>query len=101
MGRDIHEEPQVSNIGRAGYGVPLRPGMVLAIEPMLAVGTDEIRTLDDKWTVTTLDGTLSAHYEHTVAITDEGPRILTGGGIWDRTGATEGKRYQLSLKAML
>ena len=130
VGRDIHEEPQVSNIGRAGYGVPLRSGMVLAIEPMLAIGTDEITTLDDNWTVTTLDGTLSAHYEHTVAITDEGPRILTGSGIWDRagrllrhrtsgssaegnrspaqasvpldkTGATEGNRYQLSLKAIL
>lgn len=84
VGRDIHEEPQVSNIGRAGYGTPLRPGMVLAIEPMLAVGTDEIRTLDDKWTVTTLDGTLSAHFEHTVAIAPEGPQVLTGGGIWDR-----------------
>ena len=130
VGRDIHEEPQVSNIGRVGHGVPLRPGMVLAIEPMLAIGTDEIATLDDKWTVTTLDGTLSAHYEHTVAITGEGPQILTGGGIWDRPGkivghwpsgsspagtrssvqarvppnkfrATERKRYQLSLKAML
>ena len=82
IGRAIHEEPQVSNIGRAGFGVPLEPGMVLAIEPMLAVGTDEIRTLDDRWTVTTLDGSLSAHFEHTVAVTEEGPTILTGGGIW-------------------
>ena len=84
IGRAIHEEPQVSNIGRAGFGVRLRAGMVLAIEPMLAVGTDEIRTLDDGWTVTTLDGSLSAHFEHTVAVTEEGPAILTGGGIWNR-----------------
>ena len=87
IGRAIHEEPQVSNIGRAGFGVPLQAGMVLAIEPMLAVGTDQIRTLDDRWTVTTLDGSLSAHFEHTVAVTQEGPAILTGGGIWD--GAEE------------
>ena len=92
VGRDIHEEPQVSNIGRAGYGTPLRPGMVLAIEPMLAVGTDEIRTLGDNWTVTTADGTLSAHFEHTVAITPEGPQILTGGGIWDRAAESLRKR---------
>ncbi len=92
VGRDIHEEPQVSNIGRAGYGTPLRPGMVLAIEPMLAVGTDEIRTLGDNWTVTTADGTLSAHFEHTVAITPEGPQILTGGGIWDRAAKSLRKR---------
>ena len=83
IGRAIHEEPQVSNIGRAGFGVPLQAGMVLAIEPMLAVGTDEIRTLTDRWTVTTVDGSLSAHFEHTVAVTETGPRILTGGGIWD------------------
>ena len=83
IGREIHEEPQVSNIGQAGFGVPLRAGMVLAIEPMLAVGTDEIRTLRDRWTVTTLDGSLSAHFEHTVAVTEEGPAILTGGRVWD------------------
>ena len=83
IGRAIHEEPQVSNIGRVGFGVPLQAGMVLAIEPMLAVGTDQIRTLDDRWTVTTLDGSLSAHFEHTVAVAEEGPAILTGGGIWD------------------
>jgi len=83
IGRAIHEEPQVSNIGRAGFGVPLQAGMVLAIEPMLAIGTDEIRTLTDRWTVTTLDRSLSAHFEHTVAVTETGPRILTGGGIWN------------------
>ena len=83
IGRAIHEDPQVSNIGRAGFGAPLRAGMVLAIEPMLAVGTDRIHTLGDRWTVTTLDGSLSAHFEHTVAVTPEGPEILTGGGIWE------------------
>ena len=92
IGRAIHEEPQVSNIGRAGFGVPLQAGMVLAIEPMLAVGTDEIRTLTDRWTVTSLDGSLSAHFEHTVAVTDEGPRILTDGGIWDGSGKVPGTR---------
>ena len=92
IGRSIHEEPQVSNIGRAGVGVPLRAGMVLAIEPMLAVGADEIRTLSDGWTVTTRDGSLSAHFEHTVAVTETGPRILTGGGIWDRAAMVAGGR---------
>ncbi len=83
IGRDIHEDPAVSNLGRAGSGLRLEEGMVLAIEPMLAGGTDEIETLDDRWTVVTADGTLSAHYEHTVAVTADGPRVLTGGGIWD------------------
>ncbi len=91
IGRAIHEEPQVSNIGRAGFGVPLQAGMVLAIEPMLAVGTDEIRTLSDRWTVTSLDGSLSAHFEHTVAVTETGPRILTGGGIWDGAAMVAGR----------
>lgn len=84
VGREIHEEPQVSNIGEPGFGMPLREGMVLAIEPMLARGTERIATLKDRWTVITADRALSAHYEHTVAVTAEGPRILTGGGIWNR-----------------
>lgn len=78
IGREVHEEPQVPNVGRAGYGPQLREGMVLAIEPMLSLGTDQIRTLDDGWTVVTADRTRSAHFEHTVAVTAEGPRILTG-----------------------
>ena len=78
VGREVHEEPQVPNVGRAGFGPVLRAGMVLAIEPMLALGTDRIRTLDDRWTVVTADGSRSAHFEHTVAITDAGPMILTG-----------------------
>jgi len=78
IGRDVHEEPQVPNVGQAGHGPLLRAGMVLAIEPMLSAGTPDIRTLEDGWTVVTADRTLSAHFEHTVAIMDEGPRVLTG-----------------------
>lgn len=77
VGREVHEEPQVPNLGKAGVGPLLRTGMVLAIEPMISVGTDEIRTLDDRWTVVTADGARSAHFEHTVAVTESGPRILT------------------------
>lgn len=77
IGREVHEDPQVPNVGRPGYGPLLREGMVLAIEPMLSAGTVDIRTLDDGWTVVTADGSLSAHFEHTVAVTAEGPRILT------------------------
>jgi methionyl aminopeptidase len=78
IGRELHEEPQVPNVGRAGFGPLLRDGMVLAIEPMLSLGSDQIRTLDDGWTVVTADRTPSAHFEHTVAVTAQGPRILTG-----------------------
>lgn len=77
IGRDVHEQPQVPNVGRPGHGPLLREGMVLAIEPMLSAGSPDIRTLDDGWTVVTSDGALSAHFEHTVGITAEGPRILT------------------------
>jgi len=77
IGRDVHEEPQVPNVGRAGHGPLLREGMVLAIEPMLSAGSPSIRTLRDGWTVVTADRALSAHFEHTVAITAQGPRILT------------------------
>jgi methionyl aminopeptidase len=77
IGRDVHEEPQVPNVGRAGHGPLLRDGMVLAIEPMLSAGSPAIRTLRDGWTVVTADGALSAHFEHTVGITAQGPRILT------------------------
>lgn len=78
IGREVHEDPQVPNVGRPGYGPLLREGMVLAIEPMLSAGSPDIRTLDDGWTVVTADRALSAHFEHTVAVTAEGPRILTG-----------------------
>lgn len=91
VGREIHEEPQVSNVGRPGRGAPLQPGMVLAIEPMLAAGTDQIITLPDQWTVSTADGRLSAHFEHTVAVTADGPAILTGGGIWEKPRRHRGR----------
>jgi len=78
LGRELHEEPQVPNVGKAGQGPPLLAGMVLAIEPMLGATTDQIRTLDDKWTVISADRGRSAHFEHTIAVTPEGPRVLTG-----------------------
>jgi len=77
IGREVHEAPQVPNVGRPGHGQLLREGMVLAIEPMISAGSPEIRTLADEWTIVTADGALSAHFEHTVGITAEGPRILT------------------------
>ncbi len=77
VGRDVHEEPQVPNFGTSGTGPALREGMVLAIEPMLSCGTSDIQTLGDRWTVVTRDRTPSAHFEHTVAVTSMGPRILT------------------------
>lgn len=78
IGREPHEEPQVPNFGRRGRGLLLRPGMVLAIEPMINEGTPEVMTLSDRWTVVTLDRSRSAHFEHTVAIEESGPpRILT------------------------
>ncbi len=77
IGRRIHEEPQVPNYGDPGVGTLLRKGMVLTIEPMLTVGTYETHTLPDKWTVVTNDGKRAAQFEHTVAITDGDPEILT------------------------
>lgn len=77
IGRDPHEEPQVPNYGRAGRGMPLEIGLVLAIEPMFNLGTADVRTLSDRWTVVTADQAVSAHFEHTVAVTAAGPRILT------------------------
>ena len=77
IGRKVHEEPQVPNFGDPGTGPRLRVGMVLAIEPMISTGSPEIRTLADRWTMVTADGSTSAHFEHTVAITGEGPRVLT------------------------
>lgn len=77
VGREPHEEPQIPNYGKRGRGMKLVEGMVLAIEPMLNLGTAEVRTLPDRWTVVTADRKLSAHFEHTVAVTAEGPRILT------------------------
>ena len=77
VGAQLHEEPEVPNFGSAGRGPRLLPGMTLAIEPMVNVGTHEVRVLRDGWTVVTTDGKLSAHYENTVLITDGEPEILT------------------------
>jgi len=77
IGRSLHEEPQIPNFGEPGHGPRLREGMTLAIEPMVNAGSYEVTVLDDGWTAVTADGSLSAHYEHTVAITGNGPRILT------------------------
>ncbi|MEO5902938.1 MAG: type I methionyl aminopeptidase [Gemmatimonadaceae bacterium] len=77
IGTGFHEEPQVPNYGKPKRGIRLVPGLTIAIEPMVNVGKPGIRTMPDKWTVVTLDGTRSAHFEHTVAVTENGPRILT------------------------
>jgi len=77
IGRKPHEPPQVPNFGRPGHGLRLQPGLVLAIEPMINEGSPAVETLADRWTVVTADGRRSAHFEHTVAITPAGPRILT------------------------
>ena len=77
VGRKIHEDPSVPNYGRRGSGSRLRPGMTFALEPMLTLGSYQTRLLADNWTVVTLDGSSAAHYEHTVAITEDGPVLLT------------------------
>ncbi len=77
IGRQLHEEPQVLNYGKPGTGVRLRPGMTIAIEPMVSAGSYKTRVLGDGWTVVTQDGSLTAHFEHTIAITDNGTEILT------------------------
>ena len=73
----MHMEPFLPNLGRAGSGPRLREGMVLAVEPMATLGEPAVRTLDDDWTVVTLDGRQAAHWEHTVAVTPHGPWVLT------------------------
>ena len=80
VGRKLHEEPQIPNYGRRGSGPKLKAGMTLAIEPMINIGGPDVRLLDDGWTVRTADGTRSAHFEHTVLITKDGPEILTWRG---------------------
>ncbi len=77
VGRDLHEDPAVPNFGRKGEGVVLKRGMTFAVEPMVNAGGFDVRTKDDQWTIVTADGRLSAHYEHTVAVTDGGCEILT------------------------
>ncbi|MDQ3030574.1 MAG: type I methionyl aminopeptidase [Actinomycetota bacterium] len=77
IGRALHEDPHVPNYGRPGRGPKLVAGLVLAVEPMFNLGTAETEVLDDDWTVVTADGSLSSHWEHTVAVTDDGPWVLT------------------------
>jgi methionyl aminopeptidase len=77
IGRALHEDPQVPNFGDPGRGPQLRPGMVLAIEPMVTMGSWEVKVLDDGWTAVTRDGSLAAHFEHTIAVTEAEPEVLT------------------------
>jgi methionyl aminopeptidase len=77
IGQSLHEEPSVPNFGKPGKGAPIKAGMTMCIEPMVNQGTAKVVTLSDGWTVVTADGKLSAHYEHTVAVTEAGPEILT------------------------
>lgn len=80
IGKDLHEEPNVFNYGDKGTGPLLKPGMVLAIEPMVNVGNWKVKTQDDDWTIVTEDGSLSAHFEHTILVTEKGAEVLTGTG---------------------
>lgn len=85
VGRSAHEDPQIPNYGRRGDGAELQEGLVVAIEPMVNVGGRHIRTLDDDWTVVTRDGSRSAHFENTVAVTADGPRVLTRSEVQSRS----------------
>ena len=77
IGSELHEDPEVPNFGKAGHGPRLVAGMVIAVEPMINQGSFEVKVMPDKWTVKTVDGKLSAHFEHTIAITQDGAVILT------------------------
>ena len=77
VGRELHEDPEVPNFGKAGHGIRLVEGMTLAVEPMVNMGTSDVVVLNDGWTVLTSDRKLSAHYEHSIAISDNGPILLT------------------------
>lgn len=81
VGREMHEEPQIPNYGPPGRGPRLAPGMTFAIEPMITAGGPEVVVHDDGWSISTRDGSLSAHFEHTVAVTEEGPRVLTAAPV--------------------
>jgi methionyl aminopeptidase len=80
IGRAMHEDPQIPNYGEPGRGVPLKPGLVVAVEPMVNIGGWRTRVLADDWTVVTEDGSLSAHFEHTIAVTEDGHEVLTARG---------------------
>jgi methionyl aminopeptidase len=88
VGRSMHEEPQIPNYGTAHTGVPLEEGMVLAVEPMVTAGRHTVRMGDDHWSIYSQDGSLAAHFEFTIAITPEGPRILTP---WHEAGGSSGR----------
>ena len=77
VGQSLHEDPQIPNYGPPGRGPELRPGLVIAVEPMVNMGGWETRALEDGWTVVTADGSISAHFEHTIAVTEDGPEVLT------------------------
>jgi methionyl aminopeptidase len=77
----MHEDPQILNFGQPGRGPVLGEGMTLAIEPMITMGGPEIVVHDDRWSISTADGSLAAHFEHTVAVTAEGPKLLTATGV--------------------
>ena len=77
IGKEMHEEPQIPNFGQPGHGPVLKEGMVFAIEPMVNAGSPGVRVLDDHWTAVTIDGKLSAHFEHMVAVSQNGPDVLT------------------------
>ena len=81
VGRSYHEDPQIPNFGPAGRGPRLADGMTIAIEPMITAGRPDVYVHDDEWSISTVDGSLAAHFEHTVAVTDSGPRILTASRI--------------------
>ncbi|MFL5965686.1 MAG: type I methionyl aminopeptidase [Gaiellaceae bacterium] len=89
VGRSYHEDPQVPNFGEPGRGPLLQPGMTIAIEPMITAGRPEVYLHDDDWSISTQDGSLSAHFEHTVAVLDDGPRILTQRPVAVAVNSTE------------
>ncbi|CAN5426770.1 type I methionyl aminopeptidase [soil metagenome] len=100
VGRALHEDPQVPNHGPAGRGPKLSVGLVLAIEPMFNLGTDDTLTLEDEWTVVTADGAMSAHWEHTVAITPDGPLVLTARSDETRVPLEEPDRIPVQLSSV-
>jgi methionyl aminopeptidase len=77
IGKKLHEEPQVPHYGKAGTGLELKPGLVIAIEPMINAGVFQVKMMDDNWTIVTADGKRSVHFEHTIAVTENGPMVLT------------------------
>jgi len=99
VGRSMHEDPQIPNFGRRGTGPRLENGMVLAIEPMTTIGTTEIAQDDDGWSIYSQDGSLAAHFEFTVAITPDGPRILTPWHLSERDDAADGELANIDGRA--